>query len=48
MNSIEVSRDVGGYILHHYEGELDVNVKNPECILNIEIRENAYVFTNAR
>ena len=39
MNSLEVSRDVGGYILHHYEGDLDVQVKNPECILNIEIRE---------
>ncbi|MCI7029677.1 MAG: tRNA 4-thiouridine(8) synthase ThiI [Clostridium sp.] len=47
MNSLEVSRDVGGYILHHYEGDLDVQVKNPECILNIEIREHAYVFTSS-
>lgn len=47
MNSLEVSRDVGGYILHHYEGDLDVQVKNPECILNIEIRKHAYVFTSA-
>lgn len=47
MNSLEVSRDVGGYILHHYEGDLDVQVKNPECVLNIEIREYAYIFTSA-
>lgn len=47
MNSLEVSRDVGGYILHHYEGDLDVQVKNPECVLNIEIREQAYIFTSA-
>ena len=47
MNSLEVSRDVGGYILHHYEGDLDVQVKNPECVLNIEIREHAYIFTSA-
>lgn len=46
MNSLEVSRDVGGYILHHYEGDLDVQVKNPECVLNIEIREHAYIFTS--
>ena len=46
MNSLEVSRDVGGYILHHYKGDLDVQVKNPECVLNIEIREHAYIFTS--
>ena len=47
MNSLEVSRDLGGYILHHYEGDLEVKVKNPECTLYVEIREHAYVFTDA-
>ena len=47
LNSIEISRDVGGYVLHHYKDELEVNVKNPECLVNIEIREKgAYVFTS--
>ncbi|MGL5380865.1 tRNA uracil 4-sulfurtransferase ThiI [Clostridium sp.] len=43
-NSIETSREVGGYVLHKYEG-LQVDVKNPECLVNVEIRERAYVFT---
>ena len=48
LNSIETSREVGGYVLHHYEEELNVDVKNPECIVNIEIRDKgAYVFTSA-
>ncbi|MGL5151467.1 MAG: tRNA uracil 4-sulfurtransferase ThiI [Clostridium sp.] len=45
-NSLEVSREVGGYVLHHLNGEIEVDVNNPECILNIEIREHAYVWTN--
>ena len=43
LNSIETSRDVGGYILHHFEGDLDVDVKNPECLVKVEIREKAYI-----
>lgn len=46
QNSMDVSRDVGGYILHHIDRELNVDVKNPECLLNIEIRENAYIWTS--
>ena len=46
LNSIETSREVGGYVLQNYENELEVNVKNPECLVNVEIRENAYVFTS--
>ena len=41
LNSIETSRDVGGYVLHHFGEGLDVDVKNPECLVNIEIREKA-------
>lgn len=47
LNSIETSRDVGGYVLHHYGEGLDVDVKNPECLVNVEIREKgAYIFTS--
>lgn len=46
LNSIETSRDVGGYVLHHFEGDLDVDVKNPECLVKVEIREKAYVCTS--
>ena len=46
LNSIETSRDVGGYILHHFEGDLDVDVKNPECLVKVEIREKAYICTS--
>ena len=46
LNSIETSRDVGGYVLHHYGEGLEVDVKNPECLVNVEIREKgAYIFT---
>lgn len=47
MNSMEVSRTVGEYILSNYDGELNVDVKNPDILVNIEIRNNyAYVWSN--
>lgn len=45
-NSLETSRDIGGYVLHHMEDKINVDVKNPECLVNVEIREKAYVFTS--
>lgn len=45
-NSMEVSREVGGHILKGLNGQISVNIKNPECLVKIEIRENAYVWTN--
>lgn len=46
MNSMEVSRDVGGYILHHLN-DICVDIHNPECRVVVEIRDSAaYVFTN--
>lgn len=44
--SIEISREVGAYVLKNYDGELSVDVKNPECLVKVEIRENAYIYTN--
>lgn len=47
LNSMEVSRKVGGYVLNNYEGEISVDVKEPEILINIEIRNNhAYVWSN--
>ncbi|MGL4451915.1 MAG: tRNA uracil 4-sulfurtransferase ThiI [Sarcina sp.] len=45
-NSMEVSREVGGYILKGLNREISVKIKDPECLVKIEIRENAYVWTN--
>lgn len=44
MNSLEVSRSVGAHILKNVEG-LKVDVHKPQCIVNIEIREKAYVYS---
>lgn len=44
-NSMEVSREVGGHVLINYEGDLSVKIKDPECLVKVEIRENAYVYT---
>lgn len=47
LNSMEVSRKVGAYVLNNYDGEINVDVKNPEILINIEIRNNyAYVWSN--
>jgi thiamine biosynthesis protein ThiI len=43
---MDTSRDVGGYILHNSNKELSVNVKTPECIVHIEIREHAYIWSS--
>ncbi|EKQ53296.1 MULTISPECIES: tRNA uracil 4-sulfurtransferase ThiI [unclassified Clostridium] len=48
LNSMEVSRKVGAYVLTNYDGEISVDVKNPEILINIEIRNNyAYVWSNS-
>lgn len=47
LNSMEVSREVGAYVLTNLDREITVDVKTPEILLNIEIRNNyAYVWSN--
>jgi thiamine biosynthesis protein ThiI len=47
LNSMEVSQKVGAHVLNNYEGNLSVDVKNPDIFINIEIRNNyAYVWSN--
>lgn len=46
LTSMEVARQVGGYILANYEGELSVDVSNPEFVINVEITfHHANVYT---
>ena len=42
-NSLEISRKVGAYILRNNE-VVSVDVHNPECTINVEIRTRAYLY----
>lgn len=44
LKSPEVSRNVGGVILGEFE-ELKVDVHNPDIYLYIDIKQNAYIYT---
>ncbi|MGM9973872.1 MAG: tRNA uracil 4-sulfurtransferase ThiI [Clostridiaceae bacterium] len=44
LKSIEVSMEVGGFIIEH-NNEAKVDVKKPQCKIIVEIREKAYVYT---
>lgn len=44
-NSMEISREVGAFILKHRE-DLKVDVKNPDVFINVEVREKgAYIYS---
>ncbi len=45
MQSPEISADVGGYILENFPG-LTVDVKNPDFIIHLEVRESSYVYSD--
>jgi len=44
MNSMEISRELGSYLLDHVEG-LEVDVKTPEVRLQVEVRNKTYIFS---
>lgn len=44
LQSLEISREIGSVILENVEG-LTVDVHNPEVVVNIEIRDKAYLYT---
>lgn len=44
IKSPEISRTVGGYVLENTEG-LGVDVHNPDLIINVEVRDRAYVYS---
>lgn len=43
MNSMEISREIGARILQNTEG-YEVKIKDPDIAIEVEIRENAYVY----
>ena len=43
MNSMDLSREMGGFILRNFPG-LKVDVHNPDIKINLEIREHAYAY----
>lgn len=43
-DSIGVNRGIGAYILENTE-DVSVDVHNPQCIINIEIRNKAYIYS---
>ena len=44
LQSLEISREIGSMILKNVEG-LTVDVRKPEVVVNIEIRDKAYIYT---
>lgn len=44
LQSLEISREIGGMILKNVE-DITVDVRNPEVVVNIEIRDKAYIYT---
>lgn len=44
MNSMEISRELGAYLLDEVPG-LSVDVKNPDIRLNVEVRGKTYIFS---
>ena len=43
MTSPEINMEAGGYILHHTQG-LTVDIHHPQHVMNIEIRDHAYLY----
>ena len=43
MNSPEINAKMGGYILHNTEG-LQVDIHQPQHVMNVEIRDHAYLY----
>ena len=43
-SSMETAMILGGKILENYSKQLKVNVKNPDCVVNVDIREDGKTF----
>ncbi|MEG0319625.1 MAG: tRNA uracil 4-sulfurtransferase ThiI, partial [Niameybacter sp.] len=44
MSSMEVNAELGGYLLDAFKEQLKVDVHNPDIILNVELRNETYVY----
>lgn len=46
-NSIEMNKEIGGYVFHHTTKELSVDVHNPDILVRVEYRKDAiYIMDN--
>nr|WP_026476100.1 tRNA uracil 4-sulfurtransferase ThiI [Alkaliphilus transvaalensis] len=45
LQSLELSREIGGYLLKN-EDNISVDVHNPDTRIYVEVRDQAYVFSN--
>lgn len=45
MSSMEVSAEIGGYLLEEFPDQLKVDVHNPDMILTVELRNGTYVYS---
>ena len=45
LQSMEIAKEVGGYVLSKVKG-LKVDVSNPDTLLSIEVREDTYIYLN--
>ena len=46
-NSIEMSKEIAGYVFHHTTKELSVDVHNPDILVRVEYRKDAiYIMDN--
>lgn len=45
LNSMEISSQIGAYILHELGDKVYVDVHNPEVLLSIELRKGTYVYS---
>lgn len=44
LNSMEIARNIGGYMLAHSNGKLKVDLFNYDFEVNVDIRENGYSY----
>lgn len=44
LNSMEISRDIGGVLFEHFD-DLTVDVKKPDVIVRVEVRSKSYIFS---
>lgn len=47
MTSMEVSAEIGGFLLEEFGDQISVNVREPEMVLMVEIRKGAYVYSKS-
>lgn len=47
MKSPEISKNLGGYINQKFKEEISVDVHKPDIVINIEVREQTYIYTKS-